>query len=123
MSLWKFLAEAEPNERLRSDYGGLALVFAEAAGCHEPWKKALEGWNVRQSQQVLEWQREARVEGRAEGKAEALLRLLELKFHTPVPVELATAIKSTTDLDQLSRWFDAAVTIGSLDAFRQLVQP
>lgn len=51
---WKPLALAEPDERRRGDYGGLALVFAELAGCWPQWHQALEGWNVEVSQQVLE---------------------------------------------------------------------
>src|SRR5437879_6576395 len=47
---WKHLAEQEPDARRRADYGGLALVFAELTDCRPPWKQALEGWNVEQSQ-------------------------------------------------------------------------
>src|SRR5208283_1122779 len=56
---WLELACAEPDERRRGDYGGLALVFAELAGCRPAWKQALQGWNMQVSQQVLEWQAEA----------------------------------------------------------------
>jgi hypothetical protein len=37
---WVELASAEPDMRRRSDYGGLALVFAEAARRQEAWKLA-----------------------------------------------------------------------------------
>jgi hypothetical protein len=73
---WKRVAEAEPDARRRADYGGLALVFAELAACRLEWKSALEGWNVEQSVQVLEWQAQAynrgKAEGIAEGKAEGI---------------------------------------------------
>jgi hypothetical protein len=67
---WKRVAAAEPDDRLRSDYGALALVFAEAAGRHEVWAEALKGWNVKQSQQVLQWQADARQEGEKAGRIE-----------------------------------------------------
>jgi hypothetical protein len=114
IALWKQLAMAEPDARRRADYGGLALVFAELAGCREAWRQALEGWSVEQSQQVLEWQAEARKQGKAEGKAEMVLQLLELRFGTPVPPDLATRIRANTDLAQLDSWFQAAHDARSL---------
>jgi hypothetical protein len=67
----------------------------------------------------LELQARAKVEERAE----ALLRLLELRFQTLVPADLEALIRGSTNLEQLSRWFDEAVTVESLDAFRHFVQP
>jgi hypothetical protein len=114
---WVRLASAEPDGRRRADYGGLALVFAEAVGCREAWKQALKEWNMIQSQQVLEWQAEAQVKGRAEGRAEALLDMLEAKFGG-VPKELASAIRATTDVNRLKAWVILAVKAVSLDQFR-----
>jgi hypothetical protein len=59
-----------------------------------------------QSQQVLEWM--------AEGKVETLLRALRLRFGA-VPADVET----TTDQDQLDRWFDAAIAASFLADFRQ----
>jgi hypothetical protein len=64
---WKALAASDPERR--ADWGGLVLVFAEAAGHWPVWQQALEGWNVQTSQQVLQWQAGALQRGRAEGKA------------------------------------------------------
>jgi hypothetical protein len=114
MRRWKALAAVESDPRKRSDYGALALIFAEAAGRKAAWKQALEGWNVIESQQVLEWQHEARV---AEA-SQKLLRLLELKF-TTVPPELAEKIRASTELATLNDWFDAAVPSRSLKQVRQ----
>lgn len=127
---WKQLGEMESDDRRRSDYAGLALVFAELTGLRPIWKQALEGWNVRQSQQVLEWQAEARIEGRKEGRAEGqletkradLLCLIQLKFHEALPSDLVDQIDATTNLEVLTRWFDQAVQANSLDAFRAVVQ-
>ena len=120
---WKELATAEPDGRRRADYGGLALVFAELTGCRPQWKEALEGWNVEQSQQVLEWQAEAeqrgRMRGKAEGKAESVVRVLERRLSEAIPPDLASAIRATTDLAQLDRLLDAAAITASVDDFRR----
>lgn len=121
---WKNLALAEPDERRRGDYGGLALVFAERAGCWPLWHQALEGWNVEVSQQVLAWQAEAEKRGRSagkvEGKAEAVLRLLERRFGVPVPQDLADVIRTTRDEALLDRLLDVSFAAVSLDDFRGL---
>jgi hypothetical protein len=127
---WKCLAQQEPEARRRADYGGLALVFAELADCRPQWKEALEGWNVEQSQQVLEWQaiaeqrgREAgRVEGKAAGKAEDIVRLLERRLSQKAPPDLAAAVAKITDLARLDHLFDIALAAATFDDFRRLGQ-
>ena len=122
---WKRLAAEEPDHRLRSDYAGLAVVFAEAAGRWELWKEALKEWNMVESLQVLEWmaQGEARGEERGEARGEArgetnsLLRLLEKRF-APLPSEFQQLIRSATDLKLIRSWFDTALEAGSLEDFR-----
>lgn len=112
---WLVLAGAELNAHLRADYGGLAVVLADAAGRRPIWKEALKEWNMRESQAVLEWMNEAEIKRQVAD----LLRLLELRLPPGVPPELVDIIRQTTDRDQLSRWFDAAATAPSLDAFRR----
>jgi hypothetical protein len=117
------LARQELDSRRRSDHGGLALVFAEAAGCRKDWKEALKGWNMVESEQVLEWiaegEAKGRVEGEVKGAANALLRLLEKRFPPGAPAETIAAIRATTDVEHLRRWFDLALEADSLAAFRQ----
>ena|SRR5438128_4503412 len=118
MAEWKRLAAQEPDSRSRSEFGGLALVFAELAGTASVWRKALRGWNMTECSIVNEWQDEARFETRMED----LRRALRLRFGMPVPANLEdqlAAIKSKAELD---RWFDASLTAPSLDAFRAAVQ-
>jgi hypothetical protein len=118
MALWKRLAAAEPNERLRADYGGLALVFAELAGHRPVWRKALEGWSVEQSQQVLDWQKIAEKRGEKRGQLTAvrnmLRRLLQKRFG-PLPKALATQIDATTDLHRLQAAVEQVLDLKSLD--------
>jgi hypothetical protein len=115
---WLELAQSETNARRRGDYGGLALVFAEAAGRHAVWKEALRGWNMVESKQVLEWIAEGEIKGRIEGEADALLRFLRKRFPPGPSADLESAIRTTTDLQRLRGWIDLAVETDSVDAFR-----
>lgn len=117
MTEWVRLALAEPDARRRADFAGLALVFAEAAGCHAAWKQTLKEWNMIQSQQVLEWQAEARIEE----LTTALLDVLKEKF-AGVPPEVASAIRATTDLRRLKGWLVLAAKAPSLEQFRHDAQ-
>ncbi len=115
---WLELAGAEPDARRRSDYGGLALVFAEAAGCLDAWKDALKEWNVIQSKQVAEWQDQARVQGRTQMAAELLLRLLKSKFGE-LPEVVEKSIQSLGNADRLSDMLLRAAQCSSIDEWRQ----
>lgn len=118
---WIRLASAEPDFRRRSNYGALALIFAEAADDWEVWKQALKEWNMRESKQVLEWQAEARAEGRAEGRREeraaSLIAFLEARFQS-VPADLIQAIQSQTNPDTLLALIPLAARAESVESFR-----
>jgi hypothetical protein len=111
---WLTLASAEPDARRRGHYGALALLFAEPAGNLAVWTQALTGWNMIQSQVVTGWMNQ----GKLEGKAEAILRLLKLRFQS-VPAEVENGIRAATDLTTLERWFDLAYSAADLAAFRR----
>jgi hypothetical protein len=115
---WKRLADLEPDQRVRLDYAVDALLFAELPGVWWQWKQALEGWNVRVSQQVLEWQNEARVEAELKTRRTDLLRVLEKHCKSKVPSDLVEAVQATQDMSLLSRWFDAALEANTFDDFR-----
>ncbi len=116
---WLELAGRETDSRRRSDYGGLALVFAEAAVGRKEWQEALKGWNVVESQQVLEWIAEGEAKGEIKGETNALLAVLASRFSPGAPAEVAAAIRAVQDLERLRNWIHAAATAASLDAFRQ----
>jgi hypothetical protein len=111
---WKQLAAAEPESRLRSDYAGLALVFAELTPHRAEWKRALEGWNVRESQQVLEWQEQAREEARLQTRRDDLRALLEERFGT-VPDAVLQRIDAATDVERLKACIRQVIHISSPD--------
>lgn len=86
------------------------------------------------SQQVLEWQALAREHGRQEGLREAhkramegkivearalLMRILTVRFGYPVPTDMAHEIAVQCQLAVLDRWFGPAVTVPTLDDFRE----
>ncbi len=119
---WVRLASQEPDEQRRTDYAGLALVFAERAGCLPAWKQALEGFNMWESQVLKERENVVRLEGRLEEKRSDLLEVLRLRFQMEVPPDLTRAIREVTDLALLAGWFKAAVTVSSLEAFGAAVQ-
>ncbi len=73
---------------------------------------------MKQSQQVLEWQAQARAEAQLETLRGILVRLLQLRCKTEIPADLHAPIESTTDATELSRWVDVAATVDSLEAFR-----
>ncbi len=110
---WKELAGAEADGRLRGLYGALAVVFAESAGRRRLWKDELKEWNVRESETVLEWI----AEGKLEEKVHSVLRLLEMKFPPGAPADVASLIRATDDGALLDQWFKAAFEVSSLDEF------
>jgi hypothetical protein len=126
MAEWKRLAAQEADSRNRSDFAALAAEFAELAGTAALWRKALKGWNMRESPQVLEWQREARTEARTEARLETrreyVERAVRLRFGRPVPADLADQLAGIKSAAELDRWFDASQTAHSLDAFRAAVE-
>ena len=74
---------------------------------------------------LMEWKSQGRAEGFAEGMAlgmiEArrsdLLKLLRMKF-PDAPYELTGSIRGMTDIDQVGRWFEAALIAPTTDHFR-----
>ena len=119
---WQEVARAEPDTRRRADYGGLAVVFAEAAGRRAAWHDALKEWDMVESQQVLEWIAEGEVKGEIKGMVGSLLRVLAKKFPPGPPSEVVAVIQSCTDPNLLSQWLDAAVAAPSLGEFQQALR-
>jgi len=119
---WVRLAAGEADAQRRADYPGLALVFADSVGRLPVWKQALEGFDMWESQVIREWKTAGRVEGRVEQLRNNLRQVLRSRFQSELPADLAQRIEQLTDLDVLMRWFDAALAMPTLDAFRNAVQ-
>jgi hypothetical protein len=130
---WVRLAQTAPNSRRRQEYGTLAGFFADLVPWRQVWKNALESWNMHESEFLKEWvekykhespflkelREKDRTEGRVEGMRTSLLRVLRSKAADPLPGDLVAAIEAQGDADELSRWFDLALTAPSLEQFRQ----
>ena len=126
---WKKQGLAEPDNRARSDYGALALVFASAAKRKVEWHNALEGWNMTESPLVTEWIEQGVAKGRAQGltqgltqgrvqgEAAELVAVLEAK-HGAVAADLDAAIRGCLDLATIKQWIKLAVHSESITAFR-----
>jgi hypothetical protein len=122
---WKALADGEPDFRRKGNYASLALVFAGAAKRKDIWKKALEGWNVIESEVVNEWIAEGEARGKVKGKAEGrveeavalAIAVCEAKFGT-LPAEVEAKIRGTSDLTTLHTWVTQAAKAATIDEFR-----
>jgi hypothetical protein len=116
IDVWKDLASAEPDPRKRSDYAGLALVFADLAGHRTVWERALEDWNMIESQVVKSWQEKALAQGCAVVRSN-IERLLQKQFRQELPAQLHERF-AAADLATLDRWFDLALNATSMDDFQ-----
>jgi len=114
---WVRLAKEEPDAQRRSEYAGLALVFATWAGHGTIWKQALEGFNVEKISIVEEWKDSAQ----REAYRKSLLVVLKRRFHVEVPPDLSKTIQQTTDSSVLFQWLDEALQTESLEAFRNRI--
>jgi hypothetical protein len=74
-----------------------------------------------QSQQIREWQDEARSEARLETTRQDLLRALELRFPGALPRKFVKRVEASEDLEELKRWFDAALTAADWKTFAKTV--
>jgi hypothetical protein len=111
---WVQLAGPEPNSRLRGEYGALALVFAELTRARDQWKKALEGWNVTESQQVLEWMAQGEAKGALGTRRDDLRILLEERFG-PLPEAVVQRINAIDDLTRLQAALRQVLHLQRLD--------
>lgn len=71
-----------------------------------------------QSQVIREW----KTVGSQEAQRSSLLKVLRARFQPELPADVAQRIEQTTDLNILTRWFDAALAVSTLDAFRGVIQ-
>jgi hypothetical protein len=85
------------------------------------WRKALEGCNMDQSKQVLEWQKIAEKRGKKLGELRALRnvlqRLLRKRFG-PLPAALIARINATNNLGVLEAAVEQTLDLKTLDELR-----
>jgi hypothetical protein len=61
-------------------------------------------------------------EGETKARRANILRALQLRFTSPIPTDLTSALGTITDHGELARWFDVALTASSLEEFRAAVE-
>lgn len=78
---------------------------------------------------IQSWKAEGRAEGMAEGMARGmiearrsdLMKVIRVRF-PDAPYDLVSTVRSMTDLDQLGRWFEAALVAPTIDLLRVMAQ-
>jgi hypothetical protein len=114
---WNELAMAVTDRRWHGDLGKIALVFADLAGHYAAWEKALEGYEMTESNVVNRWVQEAREQARIEEARENLLRIVRRRFPTALTPEVVEVINTQPSLQILHDWFDTAIAAFSPEAF------
>ena len=108
----------QPDEERRGELGGIARVFADLADRQAVWKTVLEGWNMKRSVVVQEWQAQGEMRGLLKASRQKLLQVLRFRFGQELPPEAPQAIEGQEDLSQLDRWFDQALAAKTVDEVR-----
>ncbi|MBI1918326.1 MAG: hypothetical protein HYS12_26845 [Planctomycetes bacterium] len=120
---WKeVVAATVPDRRMRANLVGIALVFAELAGCVPAWERGLEGWEMTESQVVNGWIRQGEAKGELKTRRQDLLDLVEGRFPGAVPNEVVQLIQQQESLELLRDWFKAAVRASTFEEFMAVLK-
>ncbi|VTU00617.1 unnamed protein product [Gemmataceae bacterium] len=120
---WKdTVAGRVPDRRTRGNLAGIALVFAELVGRRADWKRALEGFEMTESEVVNEWIGQGEARGTLTTQRKNLLELLEGRFPGAVPGEVRQLIRQQESLPVLHDWFTAAVRAYTFEQFLAVVK-
>jgi hypothetical protein len=110
---WTTLAAGLEDSRLRGELGALALVLAELTPDWQAWQDALKGWNMQESQTVLGWINQ----GKLESLQSTLRKQLEKRFG-PLPPEWLQRIDALQDTAKLEAALLEVVSIESLEELK-----
>lgn len=115
---WKEVVPATGTDRrMRGNLAGIALMFAELAGTGLAWKQGLEDWEMTESQVVNGWIAKGREQAELKDARDFLIRLLRGRFGGAVPDDVLNTINMQPSPQMLKDWFDAAVTVSSMQEF------
>jgi hypothetical protein len=118
MGRWKeVVAATVPQRRVRGTLVGIALVFAELAGCYLSWERSLEGWEMTESQVVNRWISQGEARGKLAMARAKLVDLLKGRFPGAVPDEIVQLINQQESLELLDGWFKAGIRAFTFDQF------
>ncbi len=115
---WKELAAQEPDDRRRSDYGGLAQVFANLKPWSRVWQDALKEWDVLTSPIVEQWKAEAAATAAAQANLNEARKIVMLagraKLGEP-PARKVADLDAVTDLNALEQLVVRLFTVDTWD--------
>jgi hypothetical protein len=111
------VAAAIPDRRARGNLAGIALVFADLAGCRGEWKRGLEGFEMTESQVVNEWIHQGEAKGRVEAARQFVLDVLEVRFPRLAPEDVKQLIRQQDSLEVLQDWHREALQAFTLEQF------
>ena len=118
---WLEVAADEPDPRRRGDLGVLTRTMADLKPWLGKWQKALKEWNMRESTFVQGWidigMKEGMEKGKLETLRETIRRTLTTRFGT-VSSELLRRLDESTDIGQLDRAFEQALTVKTPEDLR-----
>ena len=115
---WKEVVSSVVGVRSRrGDLAGIALVFAELVGRRIVWKRALEGFDVTESQVVNEWIAQGETRGVVNTRRQDVLELLAERFPGAVPGDVVRLIEQQDSPELLHDWFRAAMRASTFEAF------
>ena len=116
---WKELAGREPSEERRRMFCDFALIFAELSKKLVLWQRALEGWQMLESQLILGVLKRGKEEGRVETRRAYIEEFIRSRLADPVPEDIFLAIEGTNDPTILDRWFKLAIEVSDVAEFRK----
>jgi hypothetical protein len=106
--------EREPDPERRAAYRYFALTFAELIPELVNWQRALEGWQVHETQ----LSKQIKHQGEVARAQVMLIEGLGLRMKSSVPEPIRLAIEGTNELDTLDRWFRALFEVDSWADFQ-----
>jgi hypothetical protein len=98
---------------MRENLAGIALVFADLAGRFLVWERALEGWQMGESQVVNRW----RAQGEVRARRAVLLRMLQKRYPGSVSQDVVQMVEQQADAAVLDRWLDAVMDSPTFEEF------
>jgi hypothetical protein len=106
------------DRKHRGNLASIATVFAELVGNAIVWKRALEGFDMTESQVVNEWVAQAEIRK----QRQLLLRLLNKRFPGEIPSDVTKLLNEQESSELLNYWFDAAASATTFAEFMAVLK-
>jgi hypothetical protein len=115
---WKEIAALEGDVSRRALYRDMALVFAELIREQVNWLRALEGWEMRESTYIKQFELRGREQGVVLDSRAKLFKVIRSRLQDPVPESIRLAVEGTNDPVTLDIWFDVALAVTTVAELR-----